>query len=185
MTRTRRALLTLLLALLLALPFAGLACAPVVPLSPAPPAAPPASPLEGIWRVATIRYAWADGEATIDPALPGLFLFKGEHYSFTWHQGDEAQPDYATPWQPTDAEKVQSYNAIVVNAGSFRLAGDTLITRPVVAKTPEFEGGEARFIYEVSGDTLRLAGGSIWNHRGELDPGAERFHLHTLCVRER
>jgi hypothetical protein len=149
------------------------------------PSAAGGDALTGAWRVATVRYLWVDGEATIDPALPGLFLFTGDHYSFAWHQGDERQADYAKPWSPTDAEKVLSYNAIVVNAGRFRLAGDTLITRPFVAKTPEFEGGEARFIYKVSGDTLRLAGSSIWNHRGELDPGAERYHLHTLCIRER
>ena len=143
------------------------------------------SPLEGAWRVATVRYVWADGDAAIDPALPGLFLFAGDHYSFAWHQGDEPQPDYTTPWKPIDAEKVQSYNAIIVNAGRYRLAGDTLITRPLVAKTPEFEGGEARFTFQVTGDTLRLVGGSIWNHRGELDPGAERFSIRTLCVRER
>jgi hypothetical protein len=177
MNRTRRATLGLLLA--------TLACAPAMPPLPVALAAAPGSLLDGAWRVASVRYLWADGEATIDPALPGLFLFSGHHYSFAWHQGDEAQPEYATPWKPTDAEKVQSYNAIVVNAGSFRLAGDTLITRPFVAKTPEFEGGEARFLYRVDGDTLRLAGGSIWNHRGELDLGAERYHLHTLCVRER
>ncbi len=177
MTLTRPALLGLLLL--------TAACGRTPGPKPCLEIAAAAGTLEGAWRVATVRYVWADGNATIDPALPGLFLFAGDHYSFAWHQGDEPQPDYATPWKPTDAEKVQSYNAIVVNAGSYRLAGDTLITRPFVAKTPEFEGGEARFTYQVTGDTLRLVGGSIWNHSGELDPGAERFHIHTLCVRER
>ncbi len=177
MNRTRHAPLGLLLA--------TLACAPTMPPLPVAPAAAPGSSLDGAWRVATVRYLWADGEATIDPALPGLFLFTGDHYSFAWHQGDEPQTDYTTPWKPTDAEKVQSYNAIVVNAGRFRLAGDTLITRPFVAKTPEFEGGEARFTYRVDGDTLWLVGGSIWNHKGKLDPGAERFSIRTRCLRER
>jgi len=177
MTLTRPSLLCWLLLIT--------ACAATPSPLPAPGANAPTGPLDGAWRVQTVRYLWADGEATIDPALPGLFLFNGDHYSFAWHQGDEPQLDYATPWKPTDAEKVQSYNAIVVNAGRFWLAGDTLITRPFVAKTPEFEGGEARFTYRVAGDSLWLVGGPIWNRRGELDPGAERFSLRTLCIRER
>jgi hypothetical protein len=141
--------------------------------------------LTGAWRVLSLRYKWADGEATIDPALPGLFLFADGHYSFIWHQGDEPQADYATSWKPTDAEKVQSYNAIVVNAGRYALRGDSLITWPLVAKTPEFEGGEAHFTWRLMGDTLRLDGGSILNRHGMKDPGGERFAIRSLCIRER
>ena len=144
-----------------------------------------ASPLDGAWRVLSLRYAWADGEATIDPAMPGLLLFADGRYSFVWHQGDELQAEYETPWEPSSAEKLQSYNAIVVNAGRYVLRGDSLITWPEVAKTPEFEGGEAHFTWQLMGDSLQLDSGTLRNRHGMKDPGAERMRIRTLCIRER
>ncbi|MEZ4398363.1 MAG: hypothetical protein R3C71_15745 [Candidatus Krumholzibacteriia bacterium] len=163
----------------------------IPPAAPRPAAAagkpaPGGGPvLEGAWEVKSVRYVWDTGDALIDPALPGLFLFTGDRYSFAWHQGAEAQPDYAEPWKPTDEERVFSYNAIVVNAGQFALRGDSLVTWPFVAKTPEFEGGEAHFAWTVDADTLWLNGGPIWNRKGVPDPGAERFGIELRLERAR
>ena len=72
-----------------------------------------------------------------------------------------------------------------MGAGHFALQGDSLVTWPFVAKTPEFEGGEARYAWRVEADTLWLEGGPIWNRHGVMDPGAERFGIEMRCERAR
>jgi hypothetical protein len=95
------------------------------------------------------------------------------------------QPDYETAWRPTDEERISAYNSIVVNSGSYELRGDTLITRPLVAKTVEFEGGEARWFWFAMADTLWLQSAEIWNRKGEVDPAVGEMVTEVRCERFR
>ena len=148
-------------------------------------AADDGSPLEGAWRVAEIRYVWDGGEAPIRTPQPGQFLFVDGSYSMVWHQQFKRQPDYADAWRPTDPERIAAYNGIVVNSGTYELRGDTLITLPAVAKSVEFEGGEARWLWRAEADTLWLRSGVTRNYKGEMDPGSEEMSSEVRCERIR
>lgn len=115
----------------------------------------PASIL-GVWNLVSIVYVSGPEMTTIDPALPGLFIFTKNHYSMTWMPLQKQQEDYADLWHPNDSEKVQSYNSIVTNTGSYVLSKTELVTSVEVAKTPAFIGGKAIYACELGKDELRL-----------------------------
>ena len=110
----------------------------------------------GVWKLLTVVYVSAGNVTTIDPALPGLFIFTEHHYSMTWMPLKVQQEAYADQWHPNDAEKVQSYNSIVTNTGRYELSGSELTTFVEVAKTPAFVGGRAVYQCDVDGDEMRL-----------------------------
>lgn len=110
----------------------------------------------GVWKILTVVYVSGGDVTTIDPALPGLFIFTVDHYSMTWMPGRTLQDDYTSLWHPTDDEKVKSYNSIVTNTGRYKLSGSELTTYVDVAKTPAFVGGKARYQCEINGDQMRL-----------------------------
>ncbi|MCF7825479.1 MAG: lipocalin-like domain-containing protein [Candidatus Marinimicrobia bacterium] len=110
----------------------------------------------GVWKILTVVYVSGGNVSTIDPALPGLFVFTQEYYSMTWMPGGVLQEDYANLWHPTDAEKVKSYNSIVTNTGRYELSGSELTTYVDVAKTPAFVGGKAVYQCDIKGDEMRL-----------------------------
>ncbi|MCF7823358.1 MAG: lipocalin-like domain-containing protein [Candidatus Marinimicrobia bacterium] len=112
--------------------------------------------LIGAWKLLTVVYISGSDVTTIDPALPGLFIFSENHYSMTWMPLRKMQEDYADLWHPTDAEKVASYNSIVTNAGRYEYSDSKLTTFVEVAKTPAFVGGKAVYKCEVSDDMMRL-----------------------------
>ena len=110
----------------------------------------------GVWKLLTVVYVSAGNVTTIDPALPGLFIFTEHHYSMTWMPLKVQQEAYADQWHPNDAEKVQSYNSIVTNTGRYELSGSELTTFVEVAKTPAFVGGRAVYQCDIDGDEMRL-----------------------------
>jgi len=110
----------------------------------------------GVWKLLTVVYVSAEDVTTIDPALPGLFIFTEDHYSMTWMPLKVQQEAYADQWHPNDAEKVQSYNSIVTNTGRYKLSGTELTTYVEVAKTPAFVGGRAVYQCDIDGDEIRL-----------------------------
>ncbi len=114
-----------------------------------------ASPI-GVWKVRAVRYVSGADVVTIDPALPGIFIFIKAHYSMTWMPQGRLQADYEDMWHPSDAEKVQSYNAIVTNSGHYEYVDGILTTWVEVAKTPAFVGGKAIYECDLKGDALRL-----------------------------
>ena len=77
-------------------------------------------------------------------------------------------------WVPTDEEKVQRYGEIVVNSGTYELAGESLMTLfPVVSRVPGFMGG-GKLLYEfrVQGDTLWLTSIDEYSSDGIQAPWA-------------
>jgi len=110
----------------------------------------------GVWNLISIVYVDGSDVTTIDPALPGLFIFTKNHYSMTWMPLQKQQEDYADLWHPDDSEKVQSYNSIVTNTGRYKRSETELVTYVEVAKTPAFIGGKAIYAFEIKEDELRL-----------------------------
>ena len=56
----------------------------------------------------------------------------------------------------TDSTMLNRYKHIVVNAGTYELAGSTLTVHPMFAKTPDFVNGTAWFDFKLSGDRMTL-----------------------------
>jgi len=130
-----------------------------------------ATALEGAWRVERIVYFTSRGEFPIDSPQPGLFIFGESYYSMVWMPLEQAALDSKEIWRPTDAEKIRSWNMLVVNSGTYAATDSTVTTYPLVAKTPEFVGGSATYTYRVSGDTLHMEMIDTLAHDGTRDPG--------------
>jgi hypothetical protein len=145
--------------------------------------APSAGPLEGAWLVDEIRVIGPEGESVNASPQPGLYIFSGRHYSMVWMPGSEAREDFARKWYPTDAEKVASFDAVIVNSGTFELEGSTLTTIPLVAKTPEFMGGAAVYECRFEGEALWLTMTDNTSHDGVQDPGVLHYRIPVKLVR--
>lgn len=129
----------------------------------------------GVWKLLTVVYIAGADVTSIDPALPGLFIFTPDHYSMTWMPQRHLQEEYADMWHPSDAEKVQSYNSIVTNTGRYEFSGQELTTYVEVAKTPAFVGGKATYECEISKDLMRLEVKDNLAHDGTRDEGYLKF----------
>ncbi len=108
-------------------------------------------PLEGAWRVT--RLVAADGTVT-DPAGPGQFIFKDGRYSAVYTIDTFERPRSTASFNPTDSEKVAQYDTIIVNSGTYTISGSKITLRPVVAKSPEYIGGESTMELSMDGDML-------------------------------
>lgn len=137
----------------------------------------------GCWRVSRIEMGAGSTMNVIDPALPGLFLFTRDHYSMTWMPGSERQPDYADLWHPNDTEKIYSYNAIVTNAGRYKIKKSKLVTDIQVAKTPAFIGGRAEYLLEIQSDRMTLEIVDNIAHDGTRDTAYLSFRIRIYLTR--
>jgi hypothetical protein len=132
-----------------------------------PEATLPASALAGAWAVTAIEHA--DG-SVIDPAQPGLFVFTGHHYSAVHSTTAGPRPHSATPFAATDEEALAQFRSLIVNTGTYTVDGQTVTFRPMVARSPEFIGGEAAAEFAVDGDRLILRFRRIVNADGASAP---------------
>ena len=139
--------------------------------------------IEGVWRITKIITITSQGENTRPHMLPSMFIFTKNHYSIVWIPGKELPKNYVKRWRPTDEEKVQSYNSIIVNAGTYGIEGNVITTKPQIAKTPDFIGGYAKFEFEVKDNTLKLIRIDTMSNDGIQDAGA--LQVKTTLVLER
>ena len=144
---------------------------------------PSPNPIHGVWKVVEIRQEASGKEYNNTEPQPGLMIFTNDYYSMVWMPLDRVQPDNATTWRPIDAEKIQQFNSIVVNSGSYSLSDSQLTTFPIVAKTPEFIGGKADYLWKSAQDTLRLELVNIYSRDGVLDEESLKFRTTLLLVR--
>jgi len=126
--------------------------------APAEPAAP-ANPLHGVWSMSQLSPG--GGEPTINPAQPGVFIFTEGHYSSVYSLGDQARQRSAVSFSPTPEEKVAQYDTILVNTGTFEVNGSTITFRPLLAKSPEYVGGQGTMEFQIDGDVLTLRQQSV------------------------
>jgi hypothetical protein len=110
--------------------------------------------IKGVWRVSDITREYND-QSISDP-LPSQIIFTNGHYSIVWMPLKEAIPAFETRWQPTEEEKLQRFDEIVVNSGTYSLDGSDLRIEPVVARFAEFIGGYIDYQVTWVGDDLVL-----------------------------
>ena len=161
---TRRRPLSLCVALLCLI--IALACGQAPAPTPAP--AEPANPLQGVWSQAAVDPG--DGSPAIDPSQPGLYIFAEGYYSAVFATGTEPRVLAEIAFQPTPEEMVAQHQSIIVNTGTYEISGSVLTTRPIIAKSPGFVGGESTAEFQVDGDTLTLTNRTIVAADGASPP---------------
>ena len=133
------------------------------------PATEEAGPLEGAWKYVEFSTTSPDTTSTITSPQPSLYIFLKQHYSIMFVPGSEPrqlfsgdEPTLGSA-EPTDAEKLASWDSFIANSGTYELTDSTLTTRPMVAKNPNFmSGGSLTYTYQIEGDTLRLTLRAPW-----------------------
>ena len=118
--------------------------------------------LEGAWRVTEVVVTGANASTNKTPQ-PGLYIFTKKHYSVVAVGGTSPRKEFGAAKDPanlTDAEKMARYeawNQFTANAGTYEVKGNTLTTRPTVAKNPSVMGGEGQTReFKMDGKTLTL-----------------------------
>ena len=120
----------------------------------AQPSFSPTNPLQGAWLITAIEPG--DGSGVIDPAQPGLYIFAREHYSVVYAPGAEPRASSAAAFAPTQEEMLAQYGSFIVNTGTYEISGSTVTFRPMIARSPEFVGGQSAGSFDVEGDVLTL-----------------------------
>lgn len=117
--------------------------------------------LQGVWRVTEITVTGAGATANKMPQ-PSQYVFTKQHYSITTVNGTtprKSVSDAADPAKLTNAEKLARFDAwdpFTANAGTYEVKGNTLTTRPTVAKNPGVMGTTAAREFKIDGSTLTL-----------------------------
>ena len=108
--------------------------------------------LDGAWEI--VSMATAAGQTVTSPQ-PGLLLFTGSHYSYTLVTGDRPRPPLP-PGVVSTTDLLRAWNPFSANAGTFEVSGDSMIRRPVVAKSPATmaPGAFNRYTFQLVADTL-------------------------------
>ena len=115
--------------------------------------------LQGAWKVVQVTTTGADAR-TISSPQPGLYLFTAKHYAVVAVQGDQPRPNIP----PGEADKATAeqlratWGPFTANAGTYELSGETLITKPMVAKNPGImQGGSGlTFSVKLEGDSVTV-----------------------------
>lgn len=120
--------------------------------------------LQGVWRVSEIVVTGA-GASTNSTPQPGLYVFTKSHYSTVVVNGTAARKDVSPAKDPnklTDAEKLARYemwSPFTANSGTYEVKGNTLTTKPLVAKNPGVmapQGTGQTREFKIDGKTLTL-----------------------------
>ena len=100
-----------------------------------------------------------------------------------WVFGAETQRCFAERWNPTDAEKIELFNSLVVNSGKYEIEGSTLTAHPIVARIPDFVGGKLICEYHIEKDTMRLKFVDEYSFDGVQAPWVKSGGLILTLVR--
>jgi len=109
----------------------------------------------GVWQVKEVARQ-GDSEKIADKPVPSIFIFTPRYYSMVWVFGAEPRRPFAERWNPTDAEKIERFNSMVVNSGTYEINVSTLTAHPIVARIPDFMGGRLICEYHVENDIMQL-----------------------------
>lgn len=117
--------------------------------------------IQGAWRITEITTT-GDGAATNKSPQPSLYVFTKQHYSIITVTGTAPRKEFgsaANPAKLTDAEKIarfDAWDAFTANSGTYQVSGNTLTTKPVVAKSFVAMRTTATREFKVDGNTLTL-----------------------------
>ena len=104
------------------------------PAGPSKLAAQPA--LRGAWRVAEVTTSGPNASTDKQPQ-PGMYIFTNRHYSMMRVTGDKPRAELPTDiTKATSEQLIAAWNPFVANSGTYDVAGETLTTHAMVAKSP-------------------------------------------------
>jgi len=109
----------------------------------------------GVWQIKEVARQ-GDSGTLVNKPFPSIFIFTPHHYSMVWIFGTEHKRPFAERWKPTDAEKIERFDSLVVNSGTYEVDGSTLTAYPVVARIPDFMNGKLVCEFHIEEDTMRL-----------------------------
>lgn len=142
------------------------------------------SPLEGAWLVVDVRFGSGGEDTEIMRAQPGQFIFTPSRYAAVWVTQTEPRALSASHFQPTPDEIIAHYRSVAANSGTYEVSGSRITIRPIVAKLPDFAGGQLTYEYRIQGDMLfldaveeRSSGGIV---PPNYDASRERLKLHRV-----
>jgi hypothetical protein len=115
-----------------------------------------ADPLRGAWRVRSMHLITAERDTIEMKVNESLVVFADGYYSISYCFGKDRPATYAERWRPSDEEKLARFGRLIVNSGSYRLAGGVIDATPLFALAPEFVDGRAVFSYRFVKDVLEL-----------------------------
>jgi hypothetical protein len=121
----------------------------------APQATPP---FVGVWRVASSQ---GPGARHVDPARPSLFIFTPRHYSLIMETTAEPRPGFPLTPDTTAEQFISMFGqAFQAQAGTYVVAGESLVLTPIVAKNPVLmtEGHQQTYAWTMRGEALQLSG---------------------------
>jgi hypothetical protein len=111
--------------------------------------------VEGVWKVVQRVTTGTDALTAANPA--SLFIFTRGYYSLIYVSSAQPRALMKDPDKPTDQEKLAAFDSFFANSGTYEIAGTTLTTHPIVARSPNFmAGGSEKYQFRVQGDTLWL-----------------------------
>ena len=117
----------------------------------------PTSPtLEGAWKLVGVQELYPDGFINEIPTQESFFLFTDKHYSMGLSTHKNPSSIFNEPWNPTNVEKVDRFNFLIINAGTYQLSGSTMILNAQFALYPVLNNGNQTTTYELSSDTMRI-----------------------------
>ena len=131
--------------------------------------------LEGAWRVTEV----VTGAQILASPQPGLLLFTGRHYSYTFVTSEGPRPD-VPPGAVTAEVLATAWNPFTANAGTFEVSGSTMTRRPIVAKSPAAMAPGAFNEY-----TFRLSADTLWTTTTRTEAGPVRGPTTVKYVRAR
>ena len=142
------------------------------------PSSPPAeqvNPLEGAWQISESSFTSPDTSYTITDPQPSLYLFAERHYSIMLVPVSEPRPlavgdaPIIGAVDPTDAEKVASWDTFIANSGTYEVTDSTITIRPMVAKSANLmaAGGPLTYTYHVMEDMLHMTFAPPWAPENE------------------
>jgi len=113
----------------------------------------PLPALDGAWRVVEVEVT-GPGARTVEAPQPGLLIFAGRYYSYTFVTSDVARPSVPVPATAEDLATI--WNPFTANAGEYEVSGTTMTRRPFVAKSPDAmaPGAFNQYSFRLTADTL-------------------------------
>ena len=114
------------------------------------------SPLDGAWQVVDVRFGSGGEDTGVMSAQPGQFIFTPTRYAAVWVTQTEPRALSVSHFQPTRDEMVAHYQSVAANSGTYEVSGSRITIRPIVAKLPDFAGGQLTYEFRIDGDMLFL-----------------------------
>jgi hypothetical protein len=140
--------------------------------------------LNGAWRMTSSKTIGPDGSEYPSSAQESFLLFTDQYYSMNRVSGNEPSEFYKKRFQPSESEKLNRYNSLLVNAGTYSVEDSVLVIQPVFALVPEFVGGIGKFDCTFHNDTLELDWKVILSADSVPDPyTSQGYHFEYKFVR--